>query len=123
MYANILKRAEPYKMWFFRVGLSSFFLINSIGSWTRSDEIMDALMHNRVTMAIGHMDGLMNIIGLNDALLFLLILSGKCKKVMLAWAAVWILIVIYVTGVRTPDFILHIGVLAFLAYYACIKAD
>ncbi len=118
-----LKKLEPYRSWLFRIGLSSFFLVNSIGGWTRSGEIMNALMHNRLTMAIGHMDGLMNIIGLNDALLFLLILSGKYKKVMLAWATVWMLIVIFVTGFWTPDFILHLGVLAFLAYYACMETD
>jgi len=118
-----LKKLEPYRPWLFRVGLASFFLVNSIGGWTRSDEIMDALMHNRVTLALGHMDGLMNVIGVNDALLCLLILSGKAKKFMLVWATVWMCLVIFVTGFWTSDLIGHLGVLAFLAYYAYTRAD
>ncbi len=112
------KSLKKNKNMLFRIGLSSFFLVNSITAWTAPDEFKDALTGNSAAAHIGHTNTLVHLIGVNDALLFLLILSGKYRKVAVVWAGVWLVAVIFVTGFWTTDFIEHLGVLALLAYYA-----
>lgn len=102
----------------FRIGLSSFFLVNSVTAWTAPEEFKEALTGNSVAAHVGHTSALVHLIGVNDGLLFLLILSGRYRKVAVIWASVWLVAVIFVTGFWTTDFIEHLGVLALLAYYA-----
>ena len=107
------------RMLFFRFGLGAIYLMNSAIAWlTTADEFRDALSTNKITAAIDHSDVFIKVIGINDGLLFLLILSGKFRKFAVVWGAAWICGVIFVTGVRTPDFILHLAVLGLLAFYA-----
>lgn len=117
----MIKDLKSYKPWLFRIGLSSFFLVNSVIAWTASNEFKDLLSSNRLTSIIGHPDLLLKLIGINDALLFLLILSGKFRKLAVVWGIAWLVAVIYVTGFWSTDFIEHLGVLALLTYYAFIE--
>lgn len=94
--------------------------MNSVIAWTSANEFRDALTSNRLTSWLGHTDALIRLIGVNDGLLFLLILSGKLRKIAVAWGMAWVLAVIYVTGFRASDFIEHVGVLALLLYYSFI---
>ena len=102
----------------FRIGLSAFFLANSVTAWFMPDEFKSTLESNSLMAHIGHASLFVKVIGVNDGLLFLLILSGKYRKVVATWASLWLLGVIYVTGFWTTDFIEHIGILALLGYYA-----
>lgn len=104
----------------FRIGLSSVFLVNSVTAWVASNDFRTSLAGNNVTSHLGHQDALIRLIGINDALLFLLILSGKFRKLAVAWGSLWLLAVIFVTGFWTTDFIEHIGILALLAYYVFV---
>jgi hypothetical protein len=108
------------KQLLFQIGLGGLFLANSITAWASADEFRDLLTGNNLTSHFGHTDLLIKVIGINDALLFLLFLSGKYRKLAFAWGSLWIIAVIYVTGFWTPDFIEHLSVLALLAYYLSI---
>ncbi|MBI3624490.1 hypothetical protein HY218_02550 [Candidatus Saccharibacteria bacterium] len=114
------KTLKKNKNVLFRVGLGSIFLVNSVTAWLASDDFRSSLAGNSVTSHFGHQDTLIRLIGINDALLFLLILSGKYRKLAVIWGSVWLLAVIFVTGFWTTDFIEHLGVLALLAYYALV---
>lgn len=117
----MLKKLKSYRPWLFRIGLSSFFLANSVTAWVASDEFRELIDQNKLTSAIGHPDLLLKLIGINDALLFLLIVSGKFRKLAVAWGVAWLIAVIYVSGFWNPEFIEHLGVLALLIYYAHLK--
>lgn len=117
MYKNLKKN----KSILFRIGLGSFFLINSVTAWTASGEFKDLLTNNSLASRIGHPDALIRLIGVNDAALFLLILSGKFRKLVIVWASLWLVTVIFVTGFWTTDSIEHLGILALLAYYAFMR--
>lgn len=105
---------------FFRFGLSSIFLANSLTAWFAPDEFLELLKNNLLASAIARPQFWIYIIGINDAVLFLLILSGLWRKIIAIWAAFWIVAVIYITiGGGAPELIEHAGILFFIIYYYC----
>ena len=102
---------------FFRLGLSGIFLASSLTAWLAPIEFIELLEHNQLTSAIANPEQLVLFIGFSDFLLFGLILLGKWRKWVAAWASLWLLIVIYVTGFRTPEFIEHLAILSLVAYH------
>ncbi len=103
---------------FFRIGLSSFFLINSLTAWLAPDEFLELLGMNSLASAIADPQFWVYVIGINDAILFLLILSGYWRKKIAIWAGLWVIAVMYVTiSEGTMEFIEHIGILSFAFYY------
>ncbi len=103
----------------FRLGLSSFFLINSLTAWFSPDEFLELLKSNSLVSAIASPQFWVYVIGINDALLFLFILLGLWRKGTALWAALWLLAVIYTTiSGGTLELIEHIGVLSLIIYFA-----
>lgn len=111
----ILKEATVALL--FRLGLSSVFLVNSLTAWLSPDEFVELLKNNPLASAIASPGFWIPVIGINDGLLFLLILSGRWRRVIAAWAALWMVVVIYMTGFEAMEFIEHAGVLFLIAYY------
>ena len=102
----------------FRLGLSTIFLLNSLTAWFSPDEFLELLDKSPLASAIASPHFWIYIIGINDGLLFLLILFGRWRKGIAIWAAVWMIAVIYMTISEDPiEFIEHIGVLSFIIYY------
>ncbi len=101
---------------FFRLGLSSFFLLNSLSAWFAPDEFTEIVSGNAFTSAIASPATWLVLIGINDGLLFLLILTGKWRRFTAVWAFLWLLAVVYLTGFGS-EFIMHVGIMALLAYY------
>ena len=102
----------------FRIGLSSFFLINSLTAWFSPNEFLELLGMNSFISTTGNPQFWIYFIGINDALLFLLILSGRWRKGIATWAGLWVLTIIYITISKDiTEFIEHIGVLSFILYY------
>ncbi len=102
----------------FRLGLSSFFLINSLAAWFAPSEFLELLGGNALASAIAVPQFWVYVIGINDGLLFLLILSGRWNRKIAIWASLWVLAVIYVTTSEGyAGLIEHIGVLSFILYY------
>ncbi len=102
----------------FRFGLSIIFLLNSLAAWFSPDEFLELLDKSPLASAIASPHFWIYIIGINDGLLFLLILFGRWRKGIAIWAAVWMIAVLYITnGEGIMEFIEHLGVLSFIAYY------
>lgn len=101
----------------FRLGLSSVFLVNSLTAWFSPTEFIDLLKSNSLVSAIASPDFWIPLIGINDGLLFLIILLGRWHKVVAVWAAFWVIAVIYVTGFGVTEFIEHAGLLSLIVYY------
>ncbi len=102
----------------FRFGLSIVFLLNSLTAWFLPSEFLELLKNNPFASAIANPQFWIYIIGINDAILFLLILSGRWRRTIAIWAALWMIAVIYVTiSEGVIEFIGHIGVLSFIIYY------
>lgn len=101
----------------FRIGLGFIFLTNSLTAFLSPDEFRELITNNPLSSRLASPNALISFIGINDALLFLLIALGKWRKFVALWAALWLLAVIYVTGIRTPDFIEHLGILLLISYY------
>jgi hypothetical protein len=110
------------KQLLFRIGLGGIFLANSVTAWVAPGDFKDLIISNSLAGHIGHADFLVKLIGVNDAALFLVILSGQYRKLVAIWGSLWLAAIIYVTGFWTPDFIEHLGVLALLVYYSRLKA-
>lgn len=100
-----------------RLGLGLIFLTNALTAWFYPSEFRDLLAASYLHTLIGNTDWFTNVIATNDTLLFLMILSGKWRRNVAIWASLWILGVMVVTGVVTPDFVEHLGVLALIAAY------
>ncbi len=102
----------------FRLGLSSFFIINSLTAWFFPSEFLELLGTNTLASTIASPQFWVYVIGVNDAVLFLLILSGYWRKNIAIWAGLWIIAVIYITmSEGILELIEHIGVLSFIIYY------
>ncbi len=113
-----MKISTPTTNFLFRLGLSSFFLINSLAAWFAPSEFLELLGANSLASSIADPSFWVYIIGINDGLLFLLILLGKWNKIIATWAGLWVALVMYVTFREgTEELVEHIGVLSFLAYY------
>lgn len=108
---------ESTKDLIFRAGLGSIFLVNSLTAWISADEFLDLIKNNALASVIAKPEILVRIAGINDGLLFLLILSGRWRKIVAVWAAAWLVVVIYVSGFGWSSIIEHLGVLAFILYY------
>jgi len=103
---------------FFRLGLASIFLVNSLTAWLAPNEFAELLKNNFLASAFASPEFLVRVIGVNDGLLFLLILFGRWRKTIAIWAALWVITVIYVTiSEGVIEFIGHIGILSFIIYY------
>ena len=103
---------------FFRIGLSSFFLINSLTAWFAPSEFLGLLGANQLASAIADPQFWVYVIGINDSLLFLLIILGYWRKTIAVWAGLWVIAVMYVTRLEgMMEFIEHIGVLSFILFY------
>lgn len=102
---------------FLRIGLSSVFLVNSLIAWLSPNEFVELLKNNPLAAATASPQFWIYFIGINDGLLFLLILFGCWRRAVAIWAAIWLVIVIYVTGFEATEFIEHVGVLFLIAYY------
>jgi len=102
----------------FRLGLSSFFLLNSLTALFSPNEFLELLEMNPLALAILDPQFWVYIIVINDALLFLLILFGYWRKYVAVWATIWLIAVIYITIPEgTMGFIEHVGILSFIFYY------
>ena len=95
----------------YRFGLAAIFLANSLTALFSPDEFRE------IVSKLGNPDILVNFIVINDGLLFLLLMLGLCRKPVAIWGMIWILAVISVTGIVTPDFVEHTGVILLLAGY------
>lgn len=112
---NVFKKIDAN--FFFRLGLGGIFLASSLTAWFAPGEFIELLEHNQLASAIADPERLVTLIGINDLLLFGFILSGRWRKLVAGWAGFWMLIVIYVTGLTTPEFIEHLAILSLVAYY------
>lgn len=101
-----------------RTGLGAFFLTNSIAAWTGGDEFKEIINGHAWLTRLASADVFVKIIGVNDALLFLLLVSGKYRKYAAIWGMIWISSVIFLTGFAMPDTIERLGIMLILAYYA-----
>ncbi len=102
----------------FRLGLSSFFLINALAAWFSPNEFLELLGMNPLASSLASPQFWVYVIGVNDAVLFLLILSGRWSRGIAIWAGLWVLAVIYVTiSEGSAELIEHIGVLSLILYY------
>ena len=108
---------KSIKELFLRFGIGSFFLTNSITAWTDAGEFVDILGAHPWLTNLVSTDLLVKIIGVNDAVWFLLLISGKWRKVAAIWGMIWVAGVIYLTGFAWPDVIERLGIIALLAYY------
>lgn len=104
----------------FRLGLGCFFLTNSIAAWTSADEFKEIISSHAWVTNIISADNIIKIIGINDALVFLLILtvSVKWRKYVAAWGILWVSGVIYMTNFAMPDLIERLGVILLLVFFA-----
>ncbi len=104
----------------FRLGLACFFLVNSLSAFFSPSEFAELVQNNSFISSIANSGFWVTLIGINDGLLFILILLGAWKKSVAIWAGIWIVVVLFVTnagGFEAIDFIEHIGVLSLIAYY------
>ena len=105
------------KKWLLRLGVGSFFLTNSIAAWTAGDEFKELIGAKSFLTNIMSSSAWVSLIGLNDGLLFLLILSGKWRKVAAIWGIIWLALVIFMTGIISLETIEHLGIALLLIYF------
>ena len=103
----------------FRVGLGGLFLANSITAWATPDEFRGLIENHTWLTNIVNSGTFVHLIGLNDFMLFVafVLVLGKWRKLVAVWSTLWIIGVIYVTGVWTTDFIEHAAILLLIGYY------
>ena len=95
------RRPLPLLSLTFRLGFAGVFLINSLTAWLEPAAFSALLSHGPtalLTRAVG-LGPLLTIIMVNDLVLGVLILTGRWKAHVLAWAGVWLLAVTVVKTV------------------------
>jgi len=98
------------------LGIGSFFLTNSVTAWFVADEFKELIEAKAFLLNIFSSTTWVHLIGVNDALMFLLILSGKWRKAVSLWGIIWLVCVIYITGVLSIDTIERAGIILLLGY-------
>ena len=73
----------------FRVGFASIFLVNGLIALLKPEDFEKLLLSFPLAEAIGHIDIMIMIASINDLVLSGLILSGKYRKLIWAWAGTW----------------------------------
>ena len=117
IYTKNLFTKKSTLCFLFRFGLSSVFLVNSLTAWFSPTEFIELLKSNSLVSLIAGPGFWIPLIGINDSLLFLIILLGRWRKVVAIWAALWVIAVIYVTGFEVTGFVEHAGLLSLIVYY------
>ncbi len=84
---------EGWSHWFFRFGFASIFLVNAIYATIEPESFTSMLAANPVANAIGHHDLMVKITMVNDLLLAIFIIGGWRKRLVYAWAGMWLLLV------------------------------
>lgn len=79
--------------WLFRLGFASIFLVNAVYATLEPQSFIDMLNNNPVASLIGHADFMVKIAMVNDLLLGIFIIGGWRKRLVYAWAGLWLLLV------------------------------
>jgi uncharacterized membrane protein YphA (DoxX/SURF4 family) len=79
----------------FRFGFSTVFLINAWTAVVDPGGFLKLIESNFVARTVGHYQLQLYVIAINDLILGILILIGFRRKLVLAWAGIWLLIVTF----------------------------
>jgi hypothetical protein len=84
---------EGWSHWFFRFGFASIFFINAVYAAFDPKSFTDMLAANPIASALGHHERMVQFTMVNDLLLAVFIVGGWRKRMVYAWAGVWLLLV------------------------------
>lgn len=84
---------EGWSHWFFRFGFASIFFVNAIYAVAEPASFSGVLEANPVARAIGMTDFMVQIAIVNDIILSAFILAGWRKRLVYAWAGLWLLLI------------------------------
>ncbi len=82
--------------WIFRAGFAGIFLVNGATAWLQPAGFQELLGTFPLAQAIGHIELMVVFAGINDIVLAGLILSGKHKEIIWAWAGSWLALVSFI---------------------------
>lgn len=102
----------------FRLGFGLIFLSNSVQAFVAPDEFTETVSKIPFLSQFVSPELFVQLIGVNDLVLFILILSGKWPRLVALWAGLWVLGIVVAQGVWASETIFHIGVIALALYYA-----
>lgn len=88
---NKVANPEPILLWLFRIGFASVFLINSIIALLDPSGFIKLMQSSLMGQFIHDFTPWVRLIVLNDAVLGVLILSGRYSQYVLAWSGLWFL--------------------------------
>ena len=88
---NKIVNPEPALLWLFRIGFASVFLINSIVALVDPSGFVKLMQNSLMGHFIHDFTPWVRLIAANDAVLGLLILSGRYSSYVLAWSGLWFL--------------------------------
>lgn len=105
-----------------RFGLACIFLANSIIAFTAPAEFTELITGSFVTSIIPlSVASIVTLIGINDMIVTLLLLSGWKSQKVGTWATIWIIAVIFIIGPITLDSLEHLAFLSMAVALASHK--
>ena len=105
-----------------RFGLACIFLANSIIAFTLPEEFTDLITGSFVASIVPlSVASIVTLIGINDMIVALLLLSGWKTQKVGTWATVWIIGVIFIIGIISLDSLEHLAFLSMAVALASHK--
>lgn len=112
-----MKRAMQKKL-LFRLGFGLIFLSSAVQAFVAPGEFRELVAKLPMLPQLIDPALFVKLIGVNDLVLFVLILSGKWPRLVGLWAGLWIVGVIIAQGIWTSETIFHLGIVALAVYHA-----
>ncbi len=79
--------------WAYRIGFATIFLVNAIYAAIHPEDFVKLLENNIVASKIGFANQMVMFTAVNDLVLGILILTGWKKRLVNAWAGIWLILV------------------------------
>ena len=118
-----MRKIQKYSPLILRFGLAAVFLANAYVAWFAPDEFKEILEHSFLSGILPGTAVLLNLIGLSDALVAVLLILGKWPRIVTAYAAAWIAGVVIVSQPSgISDALEHVGFFA-IALYLWVNTD
>lgn len=120
---KVFGKLRPHAPLFIRFGLAAIFAAQAYTAWFASDEFKEIFGNSFLSGVFPvSPEVFVRIIGVSDMLIALMLLAGRARRFIAAYACAWIAgVVVVAWPMEIPDMLEHVGFLG-MALYLLVTA-